>query len=269
MQFANPNDINTLIMQGFDLVEHAADPVVALRRQYPGGLLIPLHRHSRTQFLYARSGVALVATERGRWMIPPDHALLIPRGIEHRVEMFSGVEMQSVYMRDYEHGDYPCVLSVNELTRSLLAEVVKLQKPDKNDERSGLLFDLLMHEITRLPVRELGLPFPEKPSLAVLCKEFLKAPDPAASIDNWARRLSMSRRSFTRLFRAQTGVSFVMWRQQACIFASLPKLASGESITSVAFDTGYESAAAFTTMFKRMLGASPRDYMRQQAGNAE
>jgi AraC-like DNA-binding protein len=131
------------------------------------------------------------------------------------------------------------------------------------------LFDLLMHEITRLPVRELGLPFPEKPSLAVLCKEFLKAPDPAASIDNWAQRLSMSRRSFTRLFRAQTGVSFVMWRQQACIFASLPKLASGESITSVAFDTGYESAAAFTTMFKRMLGASPRDYMRQQAGNAE
>lgn len=269
MHFDRPNDINTLIAQGFDLVEHATDPVVALRRQYRGGLLIPPHRHSRTQFLYARSGVALVATERGRWMIPPDHALLIPRGIEHRVEMFSGVEMQSVYIRDYEHGDYPCVLSVNELARSLLAEVVKLEKPDKNDERSELLFALLLHEIKRLPARELGLPFPEKPALAALCKEFLKAPDPSSSIDNWAERLSMSRRSFTRLFRAQTGVSFVMWRQQACIFASLPKLASGETITSVAFDTGYESAAAFTTMFKRMLGASPRDYMRQQASNAE
>ncbi|MDR0253630.1 MAG: helix-turn-helix transcriptional regulator [Brucellaceae bacterium] len=269
MQFNSPADINTLIAQGFDLVEHEAAPVVALAREYPGGLLIPPHRHSRTQFLYARSGVALVVTERGRWMIPPDHALLIPCGIQHRVEMFSGVEMQSVYMRDYDHGDYPCVLSVNELTRSLLGEVVKLQKPVENDERSRLLFDLLMHEIRRLPVRELGLPFPEKPVLAALCKEFLKAPDPAASIDSWAEKAGMSRRSFTRLFRVQTGVSFVTWRQQACIFASLPKLASGETITSVAFDTGYESAAAFTTMFKRMLGSSPRDYMRQQAAHAE
>ena len=260
MHLNSSDDINTLIAQGFDLIEHAADPVVALARQYPGGLQIPLHRHSRTQFLYTRSGVALVVTERGRWMIPPDHALLIPCGIEHRVEM------QSVYMRDYEHIDYPCVLSVNELTRSLLAEVVKLQKPDEKDERSQLLFDLLVHEIKRLPVRELGLPFPEKPVLAALCKAFLKAPDPAAGIDSWAEKLGISRRSFTRLFRAQTGVSFVTWRQQACIFASLPKLASGEAITSVAFDTGYESAAAYTTMFKRMLGSSPRDYMRQQAG---
>ena len=268
MHLNSPDDINTLISQGFHLIEHAADPVVALARQYPGGLLIPMHRHSRTQFLYARSGVALVVTERGRWMIPPDHALLIPRGIEHRVEMFSGVEMQSVYMRDYDHSGHPCVLSVNELVRSLLAEVVKLQKPDADDERSGLLFDLLLHEIKRLPVRELGLPFPEKPALAALCKAFLKAPDPAADIGSWAEKMGMSRRSFTRLFRVQTGVSFVTWRQQACIFASLPKLASGEPITSVAFDTGYESAAAYTTMFKRMLGSSPRDYMRQQAGYA-
>ena len=32
----------------------------------------------------------------------------------------------------------------------------------------------------------------------------------------------------------------------------------GETVTSVAFDLGYESVAAFTTMFKRMFGAPPR-----------
>lgn len=266
MQINHPQNVNAQIAAAFRLVEHADDPVIALARRYPGGLQIPLHKHSRTQFLYARSGVALVVTESGRWMIPPDHALLIPQGIEHRVEMFSGVEMQSVYIRDYRHNDYPCVLSVNELTRSLLAEVVQLQKPDPHDERSRLMFDLLLHEIRRLPVRALGLPFPEKPALAALCRAFLNAPDPTADINSWAQQLGMSRRTFTRLFRAQTGVSFVMWRQQACIFASLPKLASGDSVTSVAFDAGYESAAAYTTMFKRMLGSSPREYMRQQAG---
>ncbi|WP_421089846.1 AraC family transcriptional regulator [Pseudochrobactrum sp. MP213Fo] len=266
MQFYSSDNINRRIADAMHLVEHASEPVVALARHYPSGLHIALHKHSRTQLLYASSGVALVTTERGRWMIPPDHALLIPRGVEHKVEMFSAVEMQSVYMCDYDSGDYPLVLSVNELTRSLLGEAVQLQMPDSRDERSGLLFALLLHEIKRLPIRELGLPFPQKPALVDLCKAFLLTPDPAASIDQWAEKMSMSRRSFTRLFRAQTGVSFVTWRQQACIFASLPKLASGEAITSVAFDIGYESAAAYTTMFKRMLGSSPRDYMRQQAG---
>ncbi len=269
MQFKSVEQINSQVADAFHMLEHGSEPVVALARYYPPGLHIPLHRHSRTQFLYARSGVALVSTESGRWMIPPDHALLIPQGIEHKVEMFSAVEMQSVYMRNYEYTGYPRVLAVNELTRSLIGEVVQTQKPDSGDERSMLLFALLMHEIRRLPVRELGLPFPQKPALAALCKAFLNAPDPAADIDSWAAKLRMSRRSFTRLFRAQTGVSFVTWRQQACIFASLPKLASGETITTVAFDTGYESAAAFTTMFKRMLGSSPREYLRQKAGYAE
>jgi methylphosphotriester-DNA--protein-cysteine methyltransferase len=46
------------------------------------------------------------------------------------------------------------------------------------------------------------------------------------------------------------------------LFTALPRLAAGESVTTVAFDLGYESVAAFTTMFKRMLGAPPRTYFR-------
>ena len=73
----------------------------------------------------------------------------------------------------------------------------------------------------------------------------------------------MSRRSFTRLFRKETGLSFVAWRQQACLVAALPRLAAGESVTSVAMALGYDNPAAFTTMFKRLLGVPPRSYLAQ------
>ena len=76
----------------------------------------------------------------------------------------------------------------------------------------------------------------------------------------------MSRRSFTRFFRAETGLSFVTWRQQACLFASLPRLAEGQSVTTVALDAGYENIAAFTTMFRRMLGSSPSNYLKARVG---
>ena len=74
----------------------------------------------------------------------------------------------------------------------------------------------------------------------------------------WATALGTSRRSFTRLFKSETSLSFVDWRQQACILVALPRLVGGEAVTTVALDLGYDNPAAFTAMFKRILGSSPR-----------
>ena len=83
------------------------------------------------------------------------------------------------------------------------------------------------------------------------------------AIENWAGPLGMSRRTFTRLFRRETGLSFVDWRQQACLISALPRLVAGEPVTAVALDLGYDNPAAFTAMFKRVLGSSPRSYLRR------
>jgi len=37
-------------------------------------------------------------------------------------------------------------------------------------------------------------------------------------------------------------------------------MASGEAATRVAFDPGYDSASAFSAMFRRASGVSPRHY---------
>ncbi|HCL64581.1 MAG TPA: hypothetical protein DIC56_06985 [Rhizobium sp.] len=96
-------------------------------------------------------------------------------------------------------------------------------------------------------------------------RRFLEAPDARASIDQWAGLLGVSRRSFSRWFRVETGVSFGTWRQQACILAALPRLARGEPVTNVALDVGYENISAFTTMFRRMLGSSPSAYLKSRS----
>ncbi|MEN3165687.1 helix-turn-helix domain-containing protein [Tistrella mobilis] len=46
------------------------------------------------------------------------------------------------------------------------------------------------------------------------------------------------------------------------LLEALPRLASGETVTNVALDLGYDSPSAFTAMFRRILGASPREYLR-------
>ncbi|WP_346898869.1 helix-turn-helix transcriptional regulator [uncultured Roseibium sp.] len=251
-----------------DRLERARGPVIAKASEYPDGYVVRPHRHSRAQLIYALAGVVTVSTATGSWMVPPDHALWVPADLEHSVTARGQVSMRSIYVAPGAVSQLPRetrVVGLTDLMRSLMLEAVRLPQSYEAASRAGLIMALILEEIPNLPERPLGLPFPADPRLAKLCRSFLENPAVGASIDEWAGSLAMSRRSFTRFFRSETGVSLSAWRQQACIFAALPRLAGGEQVTSVALDLGYDSTAAFTTMFKRMTGMVPSRYLRASA----
>ena len=253
-------------------LERTAGDVLALSDLYPDGHQVPEHRHNRCQLLYARSGVVLVKTGQGRWMVPPDHAMWIPSGVDHSVDMLGSVRMQSVYVNPAATSGTPNglrVVALTDLMRSLIAEAAERAQDAAPDPRDELVMALIVKEIPRLRELPLGLPLPADPKLARLCRAFVERPSPQATIDAWADAAGMSRRSFTRAFQRETGLSLSVWRQQACLFAALPRLAEGVPVTGVALDLGYESVPAFTTMFRRMLGAAPRDYFRNAGAARE
>src|SRR5690606_14462814 len=250
--------------QRIAMLEGMSGPVIALPTRYPDGYFVPLHRHSRAQLLCASQGVVLVTTDAGRWMIPSDHAMWIPAGVEHSVEILGEVYMRSIYICvDAVSGvpDYLHVVGLTDLMRCLITDATTQDSTPEPDSRDALVIELILRDLHTLPQRSLGLPFPSDPRLQKLCREFVKKPSSRATIDDWADRMAMSRRSFTRHFQRETGVSLSVWRQQACLFAAVPRLAEGEPVTSVALDLGYDSVSAFTTMFRRMLGVSPRFYL--------
>ena len=71
----------------------------------------------------------------------------------------------------------------------------------------------------------------------------------------------MSIRTFSRFFHTQTALGFAAWRQRACVVLALSRLAAGDAVTSIALDFGYDSPAAFSTMFRRLLGTPPSSYL--------
>ncbi len=249
-------------------LEEVDGPLVPVAADYDAHETVPRHSHSRAQLLYAWSGAVIVTTGEGRWLIPPDHALWIPPHVEHAVEAHGprhgAVRMRSLFVRPDALAELPRasrVVGMTDLMRSLIVEAVAIPLRDGTCRRDELIMALLKEEIVRLPEKPLGLPLPRDERLAALCRDFLDAPSPHTTIDLWADRLAMSRSTFTRLFRRETGLGVAAWRQQACLFAALPRLADGEAVTSVALDLGYDSIAAFSTMFKRVLGAPPSDYL--------
>ncbi|MDE1172256.1 MAG: helix-turn-helix transcriptional regulator [Parvibaculaceae bacterium] len=251
------------LVEAFD---HTERPVIALGNDYPDHHVIAPHSHRRCQLLYGASGTVMVATAQGNWVMPPQRGIWIPAGIEHAVHMLGAVSTRSLFFEPDTIRDMPAdcqVVEISPFMRALMLEAVDLPVDYDPDSRAGVLMQLLQHEIRLLPVLPLALPLPRHGILAAQCKRFLADPTPHETIDDWCGRLAMSRRSFTRLFRRETGLSFAIWRQQACLFAALPRLIAGEPVTAIALDLGYENPAAFTSMFKRLLGAAPRAYLRQ------
>jgi AraC-like DNA-binding protein len=124
-----------------------------------------------------------------------------------------------------------------------------------------------------MPELALSTPLPHERRLASLCRALIDAPSLEIGIDQMATRAGMSRRSFTRLFRAQTGMSFTAWRQQACLLAALTRLDSGESITQVAMDLGYSQRQCVYRRIPSCIGCRtqslsgiPRTHRSHQSG---
>jgi AraC-like DNA-binding protein len=243
--------------------EHILRPVLAVGNDYLAGSAHPLHCHRRSQLLHAITGTMVVSTGQGSWIVPPQQGLWIPAGIMHGFRMIGDVTTRSVYVEagvDCGLPDQCCVLGVSDLLQQLLISAVDVPVQYESGSRGDAIMRLILHELQAAPRHPLMVPFPEHQALAARCREFFAQLAVHETIDEWAAALAMSRRSFTRLFRAQTGLSFAEWRRRAAVVQAAHRLARGEAVTTVALDLGYGSPAAFTSMFKRVAGVPPTRY---------
>ncbi|MEN4922470.1 helix-turn-helix transcriptional regulator [Achromobacter spanius] len=248
-----------------DRYDHLDREVVAIGNDYPPGELLPDHAHRRAQLLYGATGVMHVVTRDGNWVVPPQRAVWIPAGVTHQVRML-GVSTRSAYLEPgaARADRHACeVIDVSPLLRQLLLEAVDMPATYDRHGRDGALAALLLHEVERAPVLPLHIPLPRDARLVPLCRAFIDAPDARLPPQAWADSLHMSLRTFTRYFRRQTGMAFSEWRQRACVVLALARLAAGQPVTAIALDFGYQSPAAFSTMFRRVLGMPPTEYLRR------
>jgi AraC-like DNA-binding protein len=238
-------------------------PIISVGNDYAPGPARGAHRHRRNQLLYGASGLMIVSTAQDRFIVPPQRALWIPAGVFHDVYAVGRVATRSIYLEPAVSKKLPdeCrVLGITPLARALLLEAVDLPAKYDVHGRAGLIMRLLIAEIETLPTLPFNISLPASPKLAARCRAFLDRPTPHETIDDWCASLAMSRRSFTRLFRSETGASFAAWCRQACVVAALPRLAAGDSITAIALDFGYANPSAFTQMFRSQTGVAPSAY---------
>ncbi|MHC8319011.1 AraC family transcriptional regulator [Pseudomonas sp. LB3P31] len=249
--------------------QNTSSDAVVTAHDYADGTLFPAHDHPRGQFAYAASGVITVFTDDGNWVVPPRRGIWVPAQLPHAMHMRGPVTMHNAYIRSQAAQQLGLpghcqVLDVSPLLRHLLLKAIDVPSDYSSQGRDGHLMGLLLHEIAAMPTLSLNAPLPAEPRLAVVCREFLAQPSLEVGIDEMAQRAGMSRRTFTRQFRLHTGISYIEWRQQACLLAAIVLLGKGQPVTQVAMVLGYSSSSAFATVFKQLLGEVPSRYFVDQ-----
>jgi len=240
--------------------------VVVTSVHYQERMLFPLHTHRRGQFVYVASGRVTVYAPNKSWLVPENYAFWVPAGIPHEMDMRGRVTILNTYVSPIAAQRlalpaYCKALNISDLLRSLLLEAADIPRLYKLDQREGRVMALLLDEIAAMPELPLHVPLPKKTCLARVCREFIECPRTDVSIDKMAAMAGVSRRTLTRLFRQETGLSFAAWKQQACLLAAMTRMAHGEPITRVAMDLGYSSPSTFTVVFRRVLGEVPSRYL--------
>jgi AraC family transcriptional regulator, transcriptional activator FtrA len=94
--------------------------------------------------------------------------------------------------------------------------------------------------------------------------------DQPISVEDLAKRAVMSRRTFARRFRSETGVTPAQWLLEQRLRAAQSLLeTTGHPVEQIAQESGFGNAAALRTHFGRRLRTTPTAYRRTFTNRAQ
>lgn len=241
---------------------------------YRRGTRLGLHMHREAQLLFASSGIMQVTTPKGRWLVPPARAVWLPPHIEHAVDMLADIQMRALLVPSDWVARHPeaqrlereFVVTVGPLLRETILAAFK---KNAHPKRLELLVDLALFELIEDEDAATFVPLPTDARALRVANMVLADPAGNQDLELLAHAAGASARTITRLFPAETNLTFKEWRQRARIMAAVEALGSGRtSIKQLSMQLGFSSVAAFGHAFRQVMGMTPGEMMRRSDGQS-
>jgi AraC-like DNA-binding protein len=224
------------------------------------------HLHEHGQLLSLDSGAASMEVSSSSWLLLPGRVGWIPPHERHSMTSNGSVSGWSLYLPAEQAAilpSRPLIFVRSGLVEHIVARIAHLRQIKVNNLESIVkLLAVLADEMTNSQADASYLPLPHDARLQRLVQAFSQNPAAQYELGHWAREIGMSKRSLTRNFQTETGMSFGQWSQKFRILLATEKLASGDDVTSVALTCGYRSVSAFIRTFHLNTGTTPAKYRR-------
>ncbi len=245
----------------------------------------PSHFHDYYVIGFIEAGQRYLECRQQEYIINPgDITLFNPRDV-HSCEQIDGktldyrclnIQPQVMYQTASEItgcGYYPC-FSEAVLYRSELAGTLKeLFRMICHGETDFIKEELYLFFIGQL-LAEHGGSFPgnalqePQPYFQPVCDFLESRYSGAITLDELSRLANMSKYHFLRSFTRAKGISPYSYLQTIRIGNAKKLLEQGVTPAQAALATGFSDQSHFTNYFKKLIGLTPRQYMRIFTGEA-
>ncbi|MCM8524876.1 MAG: helix-turn-helix transcriptional regulator, partial [Lentisphaeraceae bacterium] len=225
------------------------------------------HAHPRGQLIYASSGVMKVICENDMWIVPSSQAVWVPSYTSHEVYFPGKVTLANLFTDPsvaYLLPDKCSVIKINSLLKQLISVSTTYGNNYKKDSSAYRLMMVLIDQITEAEVSPLHLPVGRDPRLLRVIENLRNKPSSKTTINELSQDSGASSRTVNRLFLMETGLTFQEWRTRLLLQNSLELLDKGYSISDTAIELQYNSVSSFIEMFKRNLGKTPGEFIKEQ-----
>jgi AraC-like DNA-binding protein len=248
-----------------------AGGVHLVARNYGKGVRLGTHMHREAQLVYAARGTMQVTTPKGRWLVPPDRAVWVPARLEHSIDVLADIQMRTLYFdlkwlaREHRSASLDAEFVVR-VSRLLHESILALFDGRDDRARTDLLIGLTMLELHQAEDPTTFIPLPHEPRCRRAADIVLADPTKPHDIDALARQVGTSARTLSRLFSAETQLSFKSWCQRARIAAAIERLSMepNVSVKQLAADLGYASFPAFSHAFRQVTGKTPTEFAEEK-----
>lgn len=242
------------------------DAAVAFRiRVVEDEQFIPRHQHRKGQLILALHGALTCEVDNAMWMVPPQYAVWVPGQVPHSNRATPGAQICFLFIEPgrAEMPDHCCTLKISSLVRELILSLSERTGVASQTAETGRLVQVLFDELPQQPQQHLQLPVSSHPKIREMTETMAQAPDRWQTLGQWASHFAMSERNLARLVVKETGLSFLRWRHRLQLILALQLLIRGQAVQQVAHALGYDSTTAFITMFKKVLGKTPKAYLAE------
>ncbi|MDT3403688.1 AraC family transcriptional regulator [Mucilaginibacter terrae] len=261
-----------------------------------------LHRHNETQLTWIQEGEGTLVAGTSMHTFSSGDVFLLganqPHLFKSNPEYFSnesGKQVRSMTVFFNPNGNLSSLFELPEMqvlgafiqqhsggfklpskyVKSVSQKIVEMQE-SQGFNRFMLFFQLLkdlyaingkLEPLSMVPVDHVSES--EGIRISTIYNYIMKRYDTMISLEDVAAEAHMTPQAFCRYFKKHTGHTFVTFLNEMRINEACKKLTTGgaESISTVAYSSGFNSITNFNRVFKSVIGNSPREYLENYRSN--
>lgn len=233
-------------------------PVFVLSDRYESAQ-VSWHSHRRLQLIHVSAGVLAVHTRQARFVIPPQRAVWIGPGVEHRIASPAPFWLTTCYIEP-DLITLPIQarsVAVDRLTDELLIAASDFGGAYPQDGPEARLVAVLLDRLPMLRPADIYLPEPTDTRLRRITDRLIVDPACNRTLASLAADAALTERTAARLFVRDTGLTFGIWRQHLKLLTALERLSENKTVTETALAVGYSDVSSFIAAFKQVFGKTP------------